>query len=278
MSDTTRQRNLAETRDFYARGFRVAMEPVWGEHLHLGLFARPDDGLREAQERAVSAMADDLPLSAASCVVEVACGLGPAARHLAARYGCRVLASNISERQLGQGAALTRDAGLAERIAFAGADFHRLPFAAGQFDLWWCQESLLHSPDKTAVLAEARRVLRRDGWLVLSDLTLAAWVGEEDRAAIYDRVKSPGMWDRSDYERALAALGFEIQRFEDWSRHVAPSYAAIRAAAARHLERHPTGLPAAETARALAQFQLWVDAAEAGKIGWVYYAARAGSA
>ena len=61
LADTRRERNLTETRDFYARGFRVAMEPVWGEHLHLGLFERPDDPLRDAQERAVRAMADDLP-------------------------------------------------------------------------------------------------------------------------------------------------------------------------------------------------------------------------
>jgi len=278
LGDTTRERNLAKTRDFYARGFRVAMEPVWGEHLHLGLFERPEDPLHEAQERAVHAMADGLPLSPESCVLEVACGLGPAARHLASRYGCRVLASNISERQLSQGLALTRDAGLAARVAFAGADFHRLPFADGRFDLWWCQESLLHSPDKTAVLAEARRVLRPEGWLVLSDVTMAGWVGSEDRAAIYARVRSPGMWDRGDYDRALSVLGFEVVRFEDWSRHVAPSYAAIRAAAVHHLERHPVDLPAADTDHALAQFQLWVDAAEAGKIGWVTYAARAGQA
>ncbi|MDX1575851.1 MAG: class I SAM-dependent methyltransferase, partial [Kiloniellales bacterium] len=127
MADTSRARNLAETRDFYARGFRVAMEPVWGEHLHLGLFEGPADPLRRAQERAVRAMADDLPLTPNSTVLEVACGLGPAARHLAARYGCRVLASNISERQLNQGQALTREAGLGGRIAFFGADFHRLP-------------------------------------------------------------------------------------------------------------------------------------------------------
>jgi len=43
------------------------------------------------------------------------------------------------------------------------------------------------------------------------------------------------------------------------------------------LERHPADLPPAETAHALAQFQLWVEAAEAGKIGWVTYAARCGS-
>jgi sarcosine/dimethylglycine N-methyltransferase len=278
MSDATREGNLAATREFYARGFRVAMEPVWGEHLHLGLFERPETPLADAQARAVAAMADGLPLTPASRVIEVACGLGPAARHLARRYGCRVLASNISERQLSQGAALTRAAGLASRVAFAGADFHRLPLADGGFDLWWCQESLLHSPDKPAVLAEARRVIGPDGWLVLSDLTMAGWVGAEDRAAITARVRSPGMWDRGDYDRALAALGFEVVRFEDWSNHVAPSYAAIRAAAVRHLERHPVGLPAAEIERALAQFQLWVEAAEAGKIGWVYYAARLGGA
>jgi len=119
-------------------------------------------------------------------------------------------------------------------------------------------------------------VLGPEGWLVLSDVTMAGWVGDADREAITARVQSPGMWDRGDYDRALAALGFEIARFEDWSHHVAPSYAAIRTAAAGHLERHRVDLPPAETAHALAQFQLWVDAAEAGKIGWVYYAARAG--
>jgi len=275
VAHTTRDGNLAETQDFYARGFRVAMEPVWGEHLHLGLFERPDDPLRETQERAVHAMADGLPLSAESRVIEVACGLGPSARHLAGRYGCRVLASNISERQLTQGQALTRAAGLAERVSFVGADFHRLPFADASFDLWWCQEALLHSPDKVAVLREARRVLQPGGWLVLSDVTLATWASDDDREAIYARVKSPGMWDRSNYDEALAALDFQVARFEDWSRHVAPSYAAIRAAAVEHLERHPVALPPAETAHALDQFQLWVDAAEAGKIGWVYYTARA---
>jgi len=274
VGDGTRVRNLAATQDFYARGLRVAMEPVWGEHLHLGLFERPEEPLRAAQERAVAAMADGLPLTSGSRVLEVACGLGPAARHLARRYGCRVLASNISERQLGQGRALTRDAGLADRVAFLGADFHSLPFADAGFDLWWCQESLLHSPDKAAVLREARRMLGPEGWLALSDVTVPHWVGADDRTAIYARVRSPGMWDRADYDRALDALGFEVVRFEDWSRHVAPSYAAIRAAAARHLERHAVDLPADDCGHALAQFQLWVDAAEAGKIGWHYYCAR----
>lgn len=276
MSDSPQHDNLAETQAFYDRGIRVALEPVWGEHLHLGLFDSPDDPLWDAQERAVAAMAAELPLSPVSRVLEVACGLAPAARHLARRYGCPVLASNISLRQLEQGAALTREAGLEALVAFAGADYHRLPFRDGGFDLWWCQEALLHSPDKRAVLAEARRVLRAEGWIVVSDLTVRQGVSETDRAAVYDRVKSPVMWDAPDYDRALAELGFRVERFEDWSAYVAPSYAAIRAAGAEHLARNPPDLPPAEIQRALDQFQLWVDFAAAGKIGWVYYAARLG--
>ncbi len=100
MSEDALEKNLADTQAFYEERVRVAFEPLWGEHLHLGLFAAPDEPLVQAQERAVETMAAPLALTARSEVLEVACGLGPAARHLARRFGCRVLATNIAGRQL----------------------------------------------------------------------------------------------------------------------------------------------------------------------------------
>ena len=159
-------------------------------------------------------------------------------------------------------------------MRFAGADYHQLPFADGRFDLWWCQEALLHSPDKARVLGEARRVLRSNGRIVVSDITVPAAVSDAERALIYARVQAPVMWDKADYERALAVLGFGIERFDDWSAQVAPSYAAIMQAVEAHRAEIPSEFPVAQIDAALAQFQLWVDFAHAGKIGWLHFRAR----
>ncbi len=268
--------SVSATQSFYEEGVRVAFEAIWGEHLHLGLFTRPKEPLIAAQRRAIRTMAESLDLPADAEVLEVACGVGPAARHLARRYGCRVSATNISPRQLAQGRDLTEAAGLDHLVRFAGADYHQLPFADGRFDLWWCQEALLHSPDKARVLGEARRVLRSGGRIVVSDLTVPTAVSDAERALIYARVHAPVMWDKADYERALAALGFDIERFDDWSAQVAPSYAAIKQAVEAHRADIPPEFPDAQVEAALAQFQLWVDFARAGKIGWFHFRARKG--
>ena len=274
MSGTSLDRNLADTRAFYESRVRLAFEPLWGEHLHLGLFESSDEPLARAQERAVESLAEPLALAPEAEVLEVACGLGPAARHLARRFGCRVIATNIEGRQLAQGRALTRIHALEGLVDFAGADFHALPFPDARFDIWWCQEALLHSANKVRVLAEARRVLRPGGRMLLSDITMSAGASGEERARILARVRSPGMWDRPDYERKLRELGLEVETAHDWSPNVAATYGAlvrlIEADRAKLLER----LGREELDGALGQFRDWIALARAGRIGWAIYLAR----
>ena len=55
---------------------------------------------------------------------------------------------------------------------------------------------------------------------------------------------------------------------------MAPSYAAIKAAAEAERPAMPPAVPAAEIDEVLAAFQLWVDFARADKIGWLHGRAR----
>jgi sarcosine/dimethylglycine N-methyltransferase len=263
-----------ETRAFYEGELRAALESLAGEHLHLGLFARAEEPLVEAQARATRSMADPLAPDPPRRALEVACGVGQAARHLARRFACAVTATNISGRQLDLARRMTDEAGLSHLVTYAEADYHRLDYADGAFDLWWCQEALLHSPDKAAVLAEAWRVLEPGGRLVLSDLIVPRHVDDADRARIYARVQTCLMWDRADYDEALDRLGFRVLAAADWSNHVAPSYAAMRRRTDERRHELAGRLRDEDIDRAQAELDTWVAMAEAGKIGWVYYLAR----
>ena len=76
------------------------------------------------------------------------------------------------------------------------------------------------------------------------------------------------MWAlRRTIARRWQDLGLEIERFDDWSAHVAPSYAAVKAGAEADAGGHArrTFPDRRHRCKALDNFQLWVDFARAGK-------------
>ncbi len=82
--------------------------------------------------------------------------------------------------------ALTLAASRGVTVARCGIDGAGLPLASGGQDVVVMSELIEHLVDTDAALAEARRVLRPDGWLILSTPNLAAW-----------------------YNRALLVFGFQ---------------------------------------------------------------------
>jgi 2-polyprenyl-3-methyl-5-hydroxy-6-metoxy-1,4-benzoquinol methylase len=89
-----------------------------------------------------------------------------------------------------------------------------LPLGHGEVDLVWCSEVLEHVPDTVAFLTEVRRVLRRDGRLLLT----APDHGRLKRTLIalahYDAHYDPlgqhvRFYTRRSLVRALQATGFE---------------------------------------------------------------------
>ena len=94
-------------------------------------------------------------------VLDLGCGAG-ALPHRAARGGRRP--GRRGDRR-GRGA--SGRARPASRCGCVEPD-GTLPFGHGEFDLVWCSEVLEHIPDVAAALHEVRRVLKRDGRLLLT--------------------------------------------------------------------------------------------------------------
>jgi len=109
----------------------------------------------------------DLQLPASSSVLEVGCGAGFLSVALAQR-GLAVTAVDAAPAMVSATRRRAADAGVAQRLAAAVADVHQLTFEPATFDLAVSLGVLpwLHTP--AAAVAEMSRVLRPNGWLVMS--------------------------------------------------------------------------------------------------------------
>ena len=272
----TQQQSIAdvvrETQEYYDGPADEIYRLIWGDDVHMGTWTRDDDTLQSAMARTNAVMAEQAGIDERARVLDVGCGYGATALHLATEHGCEVVGQNISERELEVAEQLAKEQGLSGQTTFQWGDFHDIPAEDDSFDAVWSQEAFLHAVDKPRVLAECRRVLRPGGRLVISDLLVAEHVPEEERQAIYARVHSPEMWSHERYVAGLEQAGFEVTLHEDWSSNVARTYAAVRdGLLANQQELRERGVSQDQLDATADALQLWVDGGNAGKISQGFF-------
>jgi SAM-dependent methyltransferase len=227
----------------YLDGLMAAYRSGWaGRDIHLGYWDDPP-GLtvscapgefRGAQTRLTERVLDLVPVRPGDRVLDVACGIGGTLSQLTKRcLRSSLTGLNIDPRQL----ELCRDIAPTGggMLALIAADGCALPFAAAVFDHVLCIEAMFHFRSRHVFFAEAARVLRRDGTLVITDILLsrsrmsAPW----DDAAIETALRRdygpwPDPWGAATaLEEAAAAAGFELVTGQDWTRETLPSYRII---------------------------------------------------
>ena len=99
--------------------------------------------------------------------LDIGCGEGTNTRHVA-RLGARMHAIDIAPTFIRHAEATEEVEPLG--IVYCTGDGMHLPFGEGSFDFATAFMCLMDMPDQTAVLREARRVLRRGGFLQFSIL------------------------------------------------------------------------------------------------------------
>jgi ubiquinone/menaquinone biosynthesis C-methylase UbiE len=102
-------------------------------------------------------------VQAAACVLDVGCGIAAPALRIACRYGCRVIAVNISREQVRQGRELIATDRLSGRVVIQQGDARALDFPDDSFDAIVCLEAAgdicVTEPDKERLVGELFRVL-----------------------------------------------------------------------------------------------------------------------
>ncbi|MFF5530857.1 SAM-dependent methyltransferase [Streptomyces cinerochromogenes] len=190
----------------------------------------------DATDALTGLVADRLALSPGMHVLDIGCGSGRPAGYVAQTYDVRVTGVTIGSRQAGPVRARPGAGEGRGRVTFARADGMALPFPDGGFDAVYAIDSLLHMDDRAQAIAEAARVLRPGGRLVLANpyvvgaLTVAeAGIVAAGRALF----RMPPLGDAGDYLRHLGAAGLDIVEILDIGENVRRGH-ALAAAAIRH--------------------------------------------
>lgn len=201
---------------------------IWGEHVHHGLWLRGDESQALAVRQLVELVAREARIEAGTHVIDIGCGYGATARLLAEERGAVVTGITISAAQ--HRLAITRSpAHDSPRFILGDWLSNELPYAA--FDAAIALESSEHMADKVRFFAQAHRVLRDDGRLVI-----CAWLACEQPTAKQERWliepicregRMPHLGSANDYCRFAETAGFNVERVQDVTREIAHTWPMI---------------------------------------------------
>jgi SAM-dependent methyltransferase len=203
---------------------------VWGgEHIHVGLYLA-DESIALASEQAVRMIAGGVHAfeqTPGCTVLDLGSGFGGPARLLAREYGCRVIALDASEQQNLRNGALTKEAGLCDRICVVTASGSAVPLADESVGVVWSQEALLHFEDRDRAVAEAARVLKEGGELVFTDPLCDERATAAQLAPVLERLRLRSLASASWYLETARRHGLSLVEHRDLSDHLTTHYRRV---------------------------------------------------
>lgn len=131
---------------------------------------KPVDEFHTGGLEATDDLLDQLDIGPGTRVIDIGCGIGGTARHVAARSGAHVHGIDLTPAFVETATALSRMSGLADRTSFAMGSALDLPVADGSADMALMFHVGMNIEDKDRLFAEAARVLAPGGRFALFDV------------------------------------------------------------------------------------------------------------
>jgi SAM-dependent methyltransferase len=166
---------------------------------------------------ATAELARDLGLGPDTHLLDVGCGVGGPARHVAAALGCRVTGIDLTAEFVEAAKGLTGRCGLSGRALFHQGSALAMPFPDGAFDAATLIHVGMNIADKAALFAEVRRVLKPGARFGVYDVMR---MGEGDLPYPMPWAATPEtsfVEPPETYRRLLGQAGFTIEAEHDRS-------------------------------------------------------------
>jgi sarcosine/dimethylglycine N-methyltransferase len=243
---------------------------VWGgEDIHIGLYQRPDEVIADASRRTIDGMAALVPsLGPDTRVLDLGSGYGGAARRLAERFGCRVTALNLSEKENARNRAMSRARGLGGLIEVVDGSFESVPAPDGAFDLVWSQDAILHSGHRDQVVGEAARVLRAGGDFVFTDPMQADDCPPGVLKPVLDRIHLDSLGSIGFYREAAARHGLRVKEVVELTENLVTHYSRVRDELEASRDVLSGKVSVAYIDRMITGLGHWIEAGQAGYLRW----------
>lgn len=175
----------------------------------------PIDEFHIGGRAATKQLVAKMRLAGSEHVLDIGCGIGGAARYLAASTGCRVTGIDLTPEYIETARELSRRTGLGDRTQFEVGSALRMPFADASFDAALTLHVAMNIEDRAGLYREVARVLKRGAAFCIYDVMK----GRNDELVFpvpwAETAANSHLTTPEDMQALLVDAGFGVEEIED---------------------------------------------------------------
>lgn len=181
-------------------------ELLMGEQIHVG----------GAEQTDVLAKKIGLNKEKDIYLLDICSALGGPARHLAEKYGTRVVGLDITPEMIEEAKERTKGKPYMDKIEYRLGSALDIPAHANTFDVVWGQDAWCYIRDKPRLIAECNRVLKPGGILAFSDWIWGSVDVPDDYADyLMEFMVFPDMQTIKGYTKLIEDSGLRLMEKND---------------------------------------------------------------
>lgn len=211
----------------------LAYRRIWGEHVHHGYWRNGTETPEQAAAALVKLVEQKLAIEPGHRLCDIGCGYGATAADLLTRHDVSITGLTLSAAQH----RMAKDR--SPRFTCMVRDWLDNGLETASFDRAYAIESSEHMVDKERFFAEARRILRPGGRMVvcawLEGEGVSPWEVRHLLLPICREGRLPSMGSWQDYLKWASDAGFRLTDYQDISREVRRTWSICLGRLARSL-------------------------------------------